>query len=218
MQNTCSQCPYCSRIEFVGDNKSKPENNDRFDTVIHYSNAVVITPTRGMIVPGYLLAISRTHIKMFSEFPPSQLVELQSYILKILAALNPLFGEYIFFEHGPQKIVDGHKLGGCIGHAHLHLIPKTKKLVTQIKLALPWQPLKSFSELHEKGDYALFGDASNFYFSSVPNLPSQWIRKQLALSSEGNCDWDWTIDAGVEELEATLATLRDVFPRLRAIG
>lgn len=218
MITTCNQCPYCSRIELVGDNKIKPKNSDRFDTVIDYSNDVVITPTLGMIVPGYLLAISRTHIQMFSEFLPIQLVELQSYILKILATLNPLFGEYIIFEHGPQKIVDGHKLGGCIGHAHLHLIPKTKNLVKQIKSALPWQPLKSFSELHEKGDYALFGDANNFYFSSVPNLPPQWIRKQLTLASEAPCDWDWTIDTGIEELEVTLATLRDAFPRLRTIG
>jgi len=51
-------------------------------------------------------------------------------------------------EHGSDNIV-GRGSGGCIEHAHIHLIPADDDVGAQVQEELLWQRLDTYEDLSE---------------------------------------------------------------------
>lgn len=207
MTDTCKTCPYCRGIPGVGVSPpAKPRTP--FDQVLYKAPEIVLTPALGMLVPGMFLIISRSHRYSFASFGEKSLTDIDSHIQRIINWLQPIFGEYLIFEHGASSTqTESH--GGCIMHAHLHLFPTARETAAKVLEALSWEMLESISQLSDVGDipYALLGLNKQYFLSKSVSLPSQWIRKVVAESLGTSKHWDWGAYFGSDELKETIAML-----------
>jgi hypothetical protein len=163
-----------------------------------------------MIVPGYLLLIAKEHVPSLARLGPSGLHAIDRWLDRHLPQWAARFGDYFRFEHGMGP---GGTAGGCIAHAHLHLIP-AEAAVEPIEAALPWRWLASYEDLAGVGDrpYAYLGSRGSgggrgrrgrHAVVPQPTLPGQWVRRQTALALHLD-QWDWAAYRGDRELAATL--------------
>jgi len=180
MQDQYNNCPYCNNLPGVGDQHPKTSGTP-FDVLLHEAKDVILTPTKGMLLPGYFLAITKRHYSSFAELGGRALSRFDEYLQDLLGALAPIFGDYFSFEHGSAEICSTEACGPSIEHAHFHLIPAANNLESALLQALPWEELSSISKIPEDlaSDYALFGLRGGYYISRSPKIPSQWIRRKL---------------------------------------
>ena len=202
----CATCPYCRGVPGVGPRPVKPAAKP-FDQVLGVGPQVVLTPTVGTFMPGYLLLVTTDHMANFGEMGESRLRVLEPFISTLTGQLAGLFGDYLVFEHGasPEQAVSR---GSCVSHAHLHLMPAAKAS-DSLLAALPWEPLTTLPELarFRESGYAMCGIAGRYYVANAP-LPSQWIRRKVVEWLALETHWDWGAYFGEDELHTTLEKLR----------
>lgn len=158
-----------------------------------------------MLVPGYFLVVSERHQLAMVDSDSRELRATRHWIDGVVSSLSPLFGNYLVFEHGSCESAHG---GACVDHAHVHLIPKADQLRQRLRRALPWNKLRTYTELIQCSGtpYAYLGLAGEHYALRDSRIPSQWIRRELARHL-GHDVWDWALDPGLANLEATLTAL-----------
>jgi hypothetical protein len=203
-------CSYCINIPGVGPSPpSVPEN--LFNRPIGEGANVVIVPALGMLVPGSFLAISKEHIFSFAHFSRMELESLEAYMRLLTSSLEPLFGEYLIFEHGASELETHVPHGGCITHAHFHLFPVADKAGDWIRKLLPFESLPNLASIanNTHHTYALLGIKNNYYISKSPSLPSQWIRRVIVDCLGISNHWDWGVEFGLDELNITLFRLKE---------
>lgn len=206
-----SKCPYCRRIKGVGNLPAEErEESTQFDKVLWKNDQVALVPTLGMITPGYFLVVDRQHKTNFSHHSHASLIALESSLDHLVRRLGAVFGEYLIFEHGPDRSNCGG--GGCVSHAHMHLIPCSKQLQRRLLEQFQWNALLGLSDIERirAGAYMLAGFEGTFHLASAPQVQSQWIRRQLVATIRGPRHWDWKIDPGTAELETTLQEFNQV--------
>lgn len=180
-------CDFCG----LADNPAFP-----YDVTepIDYSGDVIIKPTRGMQVAGYFLAITTEHVTSFAQLSEGQLRATDT----ALARYEDFFGgDYFRVEHGSDNITTCGS-GGCIDHAHIHLIPADERVGPQLQRQLPWERLSSYEDLTR---FRLGGEAVHFAVAN-PQLPGQWVRRQVAQALEDE-DWDWATYNDVWQVSQT---------------
>ncbi len=200
-----ARCPYCLRLVGVGNlSSSQREKSNSFDQVLWANKYVVLVPTLGMITPGYFLLVNRQHLINFSYLSDHELLALERSFKFLAPRLGEVFGEYLFFEHGPNGT--GCQGGGCVSHAHAHLIPLSRKMRSKLLEQFMWTKLSGLQDIknYQRDAYMLLGTQDGFYLTVAPSVQSQWVRRQLAATLQGPRHWNWKIDHGTAELESTL--------------
>ncbi len=200
-------CRYCRRVPGVGPIVVKPPATP-FDQVYAVGPDAVLVPTFGMFVPGYFLVVSTRHVLSFSEYEGSALDALSAFVSSTISELSPIFGEYLVFEHGPSA-VEAASHGGCISHAHLHLIPVAAEVESPLLEELAWEPIAALRDLAtlDGAAYALCALRNNYYVSESSTPGSQWIRRKIVEWMKLPKDWNWATYAGEAELATTLKRL-----------
>jgi diadenosine tetraphosphate (Ap4A) HIT family hydrolase len=164
--------------------------------ILLQTKSLVLMPDISPIVPGHMLIVTKDHYLSFSTIPEYIWQELD--ILKKLA-LN-ILAEYqyrpFFFEHGDSSGLC--QVGGCISHAHLHVIPTRVDILKHLnRLSSNGLSLKKIdmkNVVPKNGcDYLYYEnhDAEGCIVVN-PNkpLPHQFIRIVVA-QEIGIPDWDW---------------------------
>lgn len=181
---------------------------------------VALKPALGMLLPGYLLAITREHVTSFAQLDKVQLQEVDSSLVQLNSQLGGLFGEYFRFEHGSDVGAQcSATAGACIEHAHQHLVPAPEAAQYMLHQKHPdqanvrWQQIDAFEDLAElKGrPYLYLGYGNTHYIALDPGVRSQWMRRQVAHVYDLPI-WDWALYNGARELETTLRQLGCVLP------
>jgi diadenosine tetraphosphate (Ap4A) HIT family hydrolase len=176
---------------------------------------VILKAARGMLLPGYLLTVTREHITSFAELPSSELAEIDSLFTHVETELGEKFGTYFRFEHGSDNVQQCRAgAGACIEHAHQHHIPApdaAEYILSQghpDKHKLDWQKLSSFEDIaaFRGAPYMYLGYAGVHYAVADPGVPSQWVRRQVAKVRQLP-EWDWYIYNGGRELAETFFAL-----------
>jgi hypothetical protein len=159
-----------------------------------------------MLVPGYVLAITREHHVAFADVPADTLTEMGAQLDDMISVLEGIFGEYFAFEHGGG--VTCHS-GSCIDHAHLHLVPLAATLGQELVGKLQWDELSAIGDLHQltSASYVYLYQRGHHFVARDPGFPSQWLRRQIA-TFIGSDLWDWAVDPGTGNLGVTRAALR----------
>lgn len=175
------ECPFC--------NKTKLKK----EIVEEWPN-FYLAPALGSFLPYYFLLISNNHSDSLSQ-------TLNKENLKEFLDLKKKVHNFIFkktnkepvcFEYGACY---NQKAGGCISHAHLHILPFDKALLPKVmyKLGKPnkvrgylkfinlSKNLNSYLSLEEKGEIYIWKD---------PVIISQYIRKIIAEELHLNT-YDW---------------------------
>lgn len=200
MANLQENCIFCEVL---------PNPRSAFDVSQPIGNGnVSIMPTLGMLLPGYLLAVSREHITSFAQLSSDRLQEVDGSLANIDTQLSPLFGDYFRCESGSDNVAQFCGSGGCIDHAHQHLVPAAD-VGTHILKALPWEQMDAYEDIaaYRGKPYIYLGKAGLHYIVPEPNLPGQWMRRQLA-DIRNLRSWDYALDPGLNNLNETLTKLK----------
>jgi len=187
-----SNCKFCNII-----NNSKKE--DRLENTILFENSnFLVMPSLGSITEGYLMIITKKHINSMAELSKEEMIDLLSLLEKLKKTLYNHYGiTPIIFEHGSGK-KNVENASSSIIHAHIHIVPinfckqSHVDIITESKMS----KIDIINELYNFGNtsYILYIDQNNDSYISKSTdviLPSQYMRKKIAIE-KGVADlWDW---------------------------
>lgn len=197
-----NDCPYCGKIPGVG-GPALAGPISGFDTPILVNASVAIVPTLGLLVPGYFLLVSREHFESMADLEAAHGFRAWDLAQVVMNRLSPLFGEYVAVE--TTKGSGASNGGGCVTHAHVHLIPAAGLLVPRLE-TLHLETASNHALDHLAGaSYLAFSTAGQpTRVQTSPGLRSQWIRIQLAEALGFPERYDWGVVSGRANLTPTL--------------
>jgi diadenosine tetraphosphate (Ap4A) HIT family hydrolase len=194
-----ADCPFCRIVDQPGPSL--------FDYPLYECDEALVIPALGMLVEGYLLAVSRAHAFCFGELGGRLDAVFEWLDRTVMPTLRTHFGEYVIFEHG-RGAKSEVASGSCVDHAHLHLIPAGGGFKSRLLHGLPWRRMSDLSALVSYADkgYSFLRISSETYVVEAAAMESQWVRRQLA-ATMSDATWDWLLDFGEDRLSATLEKL-----------
>jgi diadenosine tetraphosphate (Ap4A) HIT family hydrolase len=182
---------------------------------LYESDDFLIFPALGSFVEGYLLICPRSHVPSLAGLERTVIPKFYSLLEETKRIVQATFGSVILFEHGMASCE--RKAGGCIDHAHLHILPADVELNRFLSGQFPSQRLTEFSELSRwrQRPYLLAQSRGLATVYDVPdNLASQFLRRHIASELHLEDRWDWGAYLGIAEIENTLKKLSAPFGQL----
>jgi diadenosine tetraphosphate (Ap4A) HIT family hydrolase len=202
------KCPYCASI--FGHTITDSLWNSR---VLPDVDGVAIVPTRGMLVPGWLLIVPEEHILSVQQLPEGRGEAVWRRATEARDLLTPIFGAVTMFEHGATKSES--PVGCGVDHAHLHVVPLQFDLLKAAR-AHPLGGLLRWHEVQEKACWSdgdleepylwLSSPTSGEWIARGP-IPSQFFRRVIAREIGKPESFDWRDDDGVGEIQYTHSRL-----------
>jgi diadenosine tetraphosphate (Ap4A) HIT family hydrolase len=165
----------------------------------------------GSFVDGYLLLCSKAHVPSMASLSSEDLAELDSLLHDTRTAVEVVYGPTVVFEHGmaSSRVV----VGGCIVHAHIHLIPVAADVVGFLSRQFETERLSSLSALSTfaGSGYILVSNTVDelVIARNSTHSPSQFLRKYVAEQAGKGDLWDWAAYLGIAEMERTIRTFED---------
>ena len=152
-----------------------------WDTVLLETENHVVVPTKGALVPGWLLVVSKQHYICAGALPTEDLRDLGVAVNKARTTIEREFGPATVFEHGPAMA--GTALGCGIDHCHIHVAPlpfSLRDAVEGLATDTDWQSasgLDALTELHGRGIGYAYVEENDGH--AVWCRPSGQIRQML---------------------------------------
>jgi hypothetical protein len=134
--------------------------------------------------------------------------------------------DILVFEHGPR--VGCYRGGGCLDHAHLHIVPVSLNLIE--KMALNFLKALSINDYYRLERISAFERLKALYDSQKASylfvetndlkrymtevnfiIPSQYLRKIIAFSIGRPDEWNWKEKPDYETLNKTIEKLQGKF-------
>src|SRR5258708_20566119 len=118
----------------------------QWDTILHDSGNFLVVPTKGALVPGWLLVVAKRHVLCAGAAAESELEELTDCLSIAQRMVRKGFGEPTVFEHGPSA--SGTSLGCGIDHLHIHVAALPFSLREATTRQFPqvyWKPITGIS-------------------------------------------------------------------------
>lgn len=173
----------------------------------------LVFPALGSFVEGYLLVCPRAHVPSCASLDPAMLGKLERLLGAVGLIIEKHYGGYVVFEHGMATC--DKRAGGCIDHAHLHVIPGNFDLLGALSEQCEPEPLVSMTALAAwRGRPYLLTrrDAGPVVVCEAPgHLPSQFLRRHAAAALDVPDLWDWGAYLGLKEIDRTLNKLAGDF-------
>jgi len=200
-----------SRFEWVvGGAPRGPDNV--FDVDLGNHELAAIVPTRGAIIPEWLLVIPRSRCLSVAELSSSARRGLLSLASTVADEISSVGKKAIIFEHGPAQT---HSLTGCgVDQAHLHAVGTGHEFIdwvlegsdlrwTEVSPSDPWNARSTGL------DYLLMMAGSRAWLAQ-PELPlSQFFRRKVAAYVGRTDEWDYRLNPHV----ANAARTTELFER-----
>jgi len=200
-------CNFCRKF---GQNGTRVEP---YDKILFQSQNFVAVPTRGSIVPGWVLIVPRNHFLCIGAFDSETFSEFIMFRAAVAEALRSAFGPVAFFEHGPAT---PSTLIGCgVDHAHLHIVATSADLregADRIATgALRWTSLdhmRALSNYHAEGlAYLYVEQFGNSFICSPETIESQLFRKVIASVVGEPSKYDWKQHCFRSAVEVTVSEI-----------
>jgi len=197
------------------------------ERVLYETDNFFVAPTIGPIgIEGYLLILSKFCFSGMGALPESLYGELESVIETTKRVIKLEYGVAPhLFEHGP-RICDVHG-GGCLDHAHLHLIPGEDimgDLGAEMMLGLDQVGMlfgaertdnfKRAAEICHDQRHSYMIVESSYGQRVIINvnfhIPSQYLRRMVADKSN-SAMWDWKKWPDHDTVKKTIKSLTGKF-------
>ena len=198
-------CVFCNENRFC---LNKKIGLDSEQAVIYEDEYIYVTPDLAPLSEGHLLIVSQEHYNSFANAPR----DVRNSLMKMLEYLSEDIyrdSDITWFEHGAVFEGTG---GASIDHAHLHVIPKSLKLIEAVEHDKKYIEKKSYTEknfveLLLKQPYLWIGSRKTSYLYYVNELPSQYLRKKVMELLHGE-DFDWKenfyLESSIKKYKDTL--------------
>lgn len=197
-----------------------------WDHVLLRSDSFVAVPSRGSIVPGWVLVVSSDHLLSMGAVEQGRRQELAEFVSEVRAMVESAFGPSVVFEHGPAS--PKLRVGCGVDHAHLHVVPTDIDLLAGIPAVFPsqiaWREISGLSataELYRRNESYLYVEPhlGGCWLGTHSHLPSQLFRKVIANAVGSPERFDWVAYPEVENVLATInafGVAADAVPHLAA--
>jgi len=201
-----SNCVFCDR--------SAGRPAAQWDTVLAETSDYIIVPTKGALVPGWLLVVSKRHFLCAGALPPEEFENLEEAINLAVEMVAARFGPVTIFEHGPR--VPGTAVGCGIDHLHIHAVPLKLSLTAAVGALFPdteWQRLSRLSDLRQihARDLA-YGvvkeHGADLAWCPAPSNVRQFFRRVIAHSIGTPEEFDYSAHSQLHNVIRTLDRLR----------
>lgn len=206
--NQASQkCRYCT--DFLSPNSL--EKQSIWNTTVIESQHFIVVPTLGMLVPGWLLIITKEHYLNMSLVPDDFYPELEEIKKAVRLKLKEKFGSTVVFEHGPGR--PGESSGCGIDHAHWHVVPLSFDLLPELETRFPCRRIANTLEikrgLNNTNTYIFYeNQIEEAYLFLANGLPCQFFRRLIAEKIGKSEHWDWHSESGLSNIISTLKQLQ----------
>jgi len=141
-----------------------------WDALLYDSGRFIVTPSRGSLVPGWVLVVAKRHTLCSGAITSSELTELLDCVAVARDLVRKNFGEPTLFEHGPSR--SGLALGCGIDHLHLHVVPLSFSLKRATTTRFPEVKWKEISDL--SGTSSLFASNLSYGLVHEPDSSMSW--------------------------------------------
>lgn len=208
-----------ARFAWILDGMSRGPDDVFDEDLGHFTEAAVI-PTRGAVVPEWLLVVPRAPCLSVAEVDFTARVRLLAVADKVSAGMSAQAGAFVMFEHGP-----GHPrtAAGCgVDQAHLHvvggasdLLDRLSKLVGEaewsaVDHADPWSTVPPGS------DYLMIRDKDRAFRALVGSPISQRLRRAVADALGRGQEWDYRLYPNSSNARQTKEIFRGAFAHATA--
>lgn len=187
-----------------------------WDTVLQETPEFVVVPSRGSLVPGWVLILPKQRALCLGNLARRAIDELDRLRMFWRSKLAAAFGtSVVAWENGPCTI--GASIGCGVDHAHLHLVPLDIDLLGRIQsiadIPIHWMPAPT---MHVARDWAgasrpyLLVQETNgaLWITDASGFPSQLVRRAIALHVGCDSRFDWKQFDGEEHVCSTLERLQ----------
>lgn len=175
--------------------------------IIGENDAYVALVTIGPVVRGHCLIIPRHHTGSMTASAPDECRLGVELLCKLAANLRRIYHTgALVFEHGTG---DGSTCRPCsVGHAHWHVVPTDVNAREMLIPEFTWHRVTS-PLIPPIRDYLLVGNEGAEYWATYPEtlIPSQILRRRLAVLVGREKSWDWRKEPGVDCILRTIADL-----------
>jgi len=172
------------------------------------TDSLVLIPDVSPIIRGHCLIVTRKHMHSFAQAEKDVWNDLSKIKQVAIDYFIPHSSRYFFFEHGASPELK--TSGGCIAHAHIHLIPIA---IDMLHYLIPFSnqplsivPIEMKSSLPSRNiDYFYYEDMNGkgcVLVDPIKPIPRQFVR--MVVAKEMNlAEWDWRTVFFREEVSAT---------------
>ena len=171
-------------------------------------------PTLGAFVEGYVMVVSLDHYECVGRIPKNYYPELKCFLREMKDRIARCYGmKTVCFEHGSVSCTN--RFGGCINHAHIHIVPCNELLIDQLgEYQIEYRKISSIDELRPFGlsgrPYLYFEDVDGQqYVAASGFVVSQFFRQLLARTHGIPEEWDWRSHLNLERMKKTFERMSD---------
>ena len=213
-------CCFCEEIITPLNNQFYNEIGYRLgiqDRIVRQNNNLIVVPTIGSLVAGYLLFVTRTHYLSMAELPEETAFSLFHLLDDVMADVHRILNmPCVLFEHGTtSEISNG---ANSVTHCHIHMAPFAKPIWGKIQKDYMINDSKEFLSVNEAYKYVSTKKPLTYlYFMDVnkkhhiidenKEFPSQFFRKVIANELNYADMWNWREYAFEDNLQKTLNLL-----------
>lgn len=183
-----------SRFEWIvrGDQHGPHEIFDQDLASFEYA---AVLPTRGALVPAWLLIVPRQRLLSLAEMDDrarARIIAIADAISERVAARE---GSAIVFEHGPGRRGSAASCG--VEQAHLHVVGTTAPVFDRLLDAVPevvWSRadlLDPWCKLPARSDYLMVRSKERAVVAQVAVPTSQRLRRAMASVLGLGDEWDY---------------------------
>lgn len=183
----CVFCP-CSRFRF-----HRELGIPAVGSILWGNDDLYVRPDIAPLMEGHLLVISSKHCTCFGNGCAPILPALSETQDRIRWLFKQAYDSgVVFLEHGPARCGEA---GVCVNHAHLHCLPMSRDLRSDLDRYLGGGQMVTMDDLqclHTRGQSYLYleDNSGTGWAYKADLLPSQFFR-QLVSSVLGRHHWRW---------------------------
>lgn len=178
-----------------------------------------ILPTRGALVPEWLLIVPR---KPYLSVAKASFEDRRNFVAIADTVSNKIAdraAECILFEHGPSSY--GSEAGCGVDQAHLHVVGGAQGFMNRVlreTADLSWSEADytdPWRALTPGVDYLVLRDGTRALSTPVSNPTSQRLRRAIARALSRGAEWDYRKFPHEANASRTLEMFRGAFGRPR---
>ena len=186
-----------------------------WDQTIAESNSFVAIPTKGSIVPGWVLILPRRHVISMRTLTERERCEYQEFSRIIIQRISHEFSAPTVFEHGAGY--PGSNMGCGVDHAHMHFVPLEFDLVDMVRrnesFGINWKAFETIQQFYSSvppdRDYMTIAAPDGRLIGASGFVPvSQYLRRVIALNVGDSSQWDYRLNSFEGNVLETLSRLK----------
>lgn len=185
---------------------------DIWDNVLLRLGQFAVAPTRGSIIPFWLLVVPEMEAINFAQLVHLGEPKPSSLLSRVSTDLSKVPTDLIWFEHGAD--VPGSVVGCGVDHAHLHLLLSPGFSLEEFAAAAfeasgrEWtrqNAHSAYDTLDPHSSYYIFGNLETAFVVCHANFGSQFFRRLVAQIAGRPEEWDYKLYGGEDKVRETLA-------------